>query len=92
LTSRAAISFRVASSASTPRAQIDTLAPHSAKASAMARPMPRLPPATMARLPVRSIFMKALRFGYWRESAARCCRGRNIFAKRRTLLRASGIP
>jgi len=36
---------------------IDTPAPASAKASAIARPMPRLPPATTARLPAISIFM-----------------------------------
>src|SRR6516162_2786798 len=52
-----AISSRVAPSASAPRAQIDTPPPASAKASAIARPIPRLPPATMARLPVMSIFM-----------------------------------
>src|SRR6516225_8974024 len=52
-----ATSSRVAPSASAPRAQIDTPAPASAKVSAIARPIPRLPPATMARLPVMSIFM-----------------------------------
>jgi hypothetical protein len=55
----AAIWLRVASSASAPRAQIDTLAPDPAKASAIARPMPRLPPATIARLPPRSMFIVA---------------------------------
>jgi hypothetical protein len=44
----------VASSATAPRAQIDTSAPAVAKASAIARPMPRLPPATSTRLCVKS--------------------------------------
>ena len=39
------------------RAQIDTAAPASAQESAIARPIPRLPPVTTARLPDRSIFM-----------------------------------
>ena len=55
----AAMSARVASRASAPRAQIDTAAPASAKASAIARPMPRLPPQMTARLPGKSIFMAA---------------------------------
>ena len=40
-----------------PRAQIDTPAPASAKPSAMERPIPRLAPQTMTRLPVKSSFM-----------------------------------
>jgi hypothetical protein len=53
----AAMSARVFSSASAPRAQIDTEAPASAQASAIARPMPRLAPQMTARLPLRSMFM-----------------------------------
>src|SRR5271165_5614067 len=52
---KAAMSSRVLASASAPRAQIDTPAPASAKTIAIARPMPRLPPATTARFPVKSI-------------------------------------
>ena len=59
MTPRAAISSRTGSSPSAPRAQTDTEAPASAKASAIARPMPRLPPVTTARLPDRSIFIAA---------------------------------
>ena len=48
----------VASSAFGSRAQIETSPPAAAKPSAMARPMPRLPPQTTAFLPVKSIFMR----------------------------------
>lgn len=54
------ISRRAASSASAPRAQIETPAPAWAKPRAIERPMPRLPPHTMARLPAKSISMPFL--------------------------------
>src|SRR5690348_16826032 len=44
----------VSSSAACPRAQIDTAAPDPAKASAILRPMPLLPPATTTRQPRKS--------------------------------------
>src|SRR6185312_8700277 len=47
-------SSRVAASAAAPRAQIDTAAPAWAKPSAIARPMPLLPPATTTRQPRKS--------------------------------------
>src|SRR5271157_3190556 len=50
-----AISSRALARASAPRAQIDTPAPASANASAIARPIPLLPPATTARCPARSM-------------------------------------
>src|SRR5204862_102950 len=53
------MSRRVLSRASAPRAQIDTAAPASAQASAIARPMPRLPPQMTARFPDKSMFMAA---------------------------------
>jgi len=55
----AAIACRTGSSPSALRAQTDTEAPASAQASAMARPMPRLPPVTTTRLPARSIRIAA---------------------------------
>src|SRR3954454_24173313 len=53
----AAIASRTGARPSAPRAQIDTDAPASARPSAIARPMPRLPPVTTARFPDRSIFI-----------------------------------
>jgi hypothetical protein len=47
---------RASSSAAAPRAQIETSAPAAAKFSAMARPMPRLPPATTTRRPEKSTY------------------------------------
>jgi hypothetical protein len=60
VTPRAAISARVASSASAPRAQMDTAAPCAAKPSAMDRPMPLLPPATSTRLPANVVIPPVL--------------------------------
>jgi hypothetical protein len=61
----AAISSFTAAKASVPRAQTDTAAPASAQASAIARPIPRLPPVMTARLLVSSIFIAPapIRFG-----------------------------
>src|SRR3954452_8350022 len=53
----AAIASRTGARRSAPRAQIDTDAAASARPSAIARPMPRLPPVTTARFPDRSIFI-----------------------------------
>ena len=47
VTPRAANSLRTLARASAPRAQIATLAPSSANASAIERPMPQLPPVTI---------------------------------------------
>src|SRR6187455_3297034 len=55
VTPRSPISADVASRAVRPRAQIDTAAPAPANPSAIDRPMPLLPPATTARLPLRLI-------------------------------------
>src|SRR5262245_21219473 len=49
------ISFIVVWSAAWPRAQIETAAPAPANASAIERPIPRLPPMTTARLPFKLI-------------------------------------
>src|SRR5262245_34802512 len=51
----ARISFIVVRSAAWPRAQIETAAPAPANASAIERPIPRLPPMTTARLPFKLI-------------------------------------
>src|SRR5262245_61548581 len=48
------IAAATSSQAARLRAEIATLAPASANASAIARPMPRLEPVTIATLPVRS--------------------------------------
>src|SRR5262245_5131315 len=56
----AAISVRAASSVARSRATMATLAPSFASANAMALPMPRLPPVTMAALPLSSRSMLAL--------------------------------
>src|SRR5688572_24366274 len=50
-------SLRVASRDAAPRAHTDTFAPPCAKASAIERPMPRLPPATTTRLSFTSMFI-----------------------------------
>src|SRR5436190_20362190 len=53
-------SASVLCSASAPRAQIETLAPQSAKPSAIERPMPRLAPVTMTFFPVKLMSISVL--------------------------------
>src|SRR5262249_10771755 len=55
----ARISFIVVWSAAWPRAQIETAAPAPANASAIDRPIPRLPPVTTARLTLKPSCIKA---------------------------------
>src|SRR5699024_4159690 len=50
----AAMASCTSCNAASPRAQVDTAAPAPAKASAMARPIPLLPPATTTRYPEKS--------------------------------------
>src|SRR5262249_5753856 len=59
LTPCARISLLVVSSAACPRAQIETAAPAPANASAIERPIPRLPPVTTVRLPFKLISIKS---------------------------------
>lgn len=71
------ISASAATSSSSWRLEMTTLAPAWAKPRAMALPSPLLPPVTRATRPVRS---KSWRFIIIRRSCDRDCKGRRVIA------------